>query len=85
MKPVSRTAFYCTGVRALDADKTQPACGDQYAGRFMDDQAWQAFEPFRGFTGPNISNATRHRIKWYAGLAVFSELAVARLGGITAA
>ncbi len=30
-------------------------------------------------------DATRHRIKWYAGLAVFSELAVARLGGITAA
>jgi HK97 family phage major capsid protein len=29
-------------------------------------------------------DATRHRIKWYAGLAVFSELAVARLGGITA-
>jgi HK97 family phage major capsid protein len=30
-------------------------------------------------------DATRHRIKWYAGLAVFSELAVARLAGITAA
>ncbi len=30
-------------------------------------------------------DATRHRIKWYAGLAVFSELAVARLGGITGA
>lgn len=30
-------------------------------------------------------DATRHRIMWYAGLAVFSELAVARLGGITAA
>ena len=30
-------------------------------------------------------DATRHRIKWYAGLAVFSELAVARLGGVTAA
>jgi hypothetical protein len=26
-----------------------------------------------------------HYYKWYAGLAVFSELAVARLGGITAA
>jgi HK97 family phage major capsid protein len=30
-------------------------------------------------------DATRHRIKWYAGLAVFSELGVARLQGITAA
>jgi methyltransferase (TIGR00027 family) len=62
MKPVSKTAFYCTGVRALDARKPRPACGDQYAERFMDDEAWRAFEPFRQFTGPNISNATRHRI-----------------------
>jgi len=27
-------------------------------------------------------DATRHRIKWYAAIAVFSELGVARLGGI---
>lgn len=27
-------------------------------------------------------DATRHRIKWYCGLALFSELGVARLGGI---
>jgi methyltransferase (TIGR00027 family) len=62
MKPVSRTAFYCTGVRALDAKKPRPACGDRFAERFMNENAWQAFEPFRRFTGPNISNATRHRI-----------------------
>lgn len=62
MKPVSRTAFYCTGVRALDARKPNPACGDTYAERFMDDERWRGFEPFRQFTGPNISNATRHRI-----------------------
>src|SRR5690606_36468916 len=29
-------------------------------------------------------DATRHRIKWYCGLALFSELGVARLSGITA-
>jgi methyltransferase (TIGR00027 family) len=62
MKPVSRTAFYCTGVRALDARRPNPACGDQYAERFMDEEAWRVFEPFRSFTGPNLSNATRHRI-----------------------
>ena len=62
MKPVSKTAFYCTGVRALDARKPKPACGDTYAERFMDDEAWRWFEPFRQFTGPNISNASRHRI-----------------------
>jgi methyltransferase (TIGR00027 family) len=28
----------------------------------MDDEAWKVFEPFRQFTGPNVSNATRHRI-----------------------
>ncbi len=30
-------------------------------------------------------DATRHRIKWYCGLALFSELGAARLSGITAA
>lgn len=29
-------------------------------------------------------DATRHRIKWYASVALFSELGVARLKGITA-
>ena len=29
-------------------------------------------------------DATRHRIKWYTGLALMSELGVARIGGITA-
>ncbi len=62
MKPVSKTAFYCTGVRALDARKKQPACGDQYAERFMEGEGWATFEPFLPFTGPNISNASRARI-----------------------
>ena len=62
MTPVSKTAFYCTGVRALDARRPRPICGDQYAERFMDDEAWKVFEPFRQFTAPNVSNATRARI-----------------------
>lgn len=62
MKPVSKTAFYCTGVRALDARKAQPACGDQYAERFMEGEGWATFEPFLQFTGPNVSNASRARI-----------------------
>jgi methyltransferase (TIGR00027 family) len=28
----------------------------------MDEDTWRSFEPFRAFTGPSISNATRHRI-----------------------
>jgi hypothetical protein len=30
-------------------------------------------------------DATRHRIKWYSGLALMSDLGLARLQGITAA
>ena len=52
MKPVSRTAFYGTGVRALDARKPRPVCGDRFAERFMDEAAWRTFEPFRDFRAP---------------------------------
>ncbi len=62
MKPVSKTAFYCTGVRAIDARRPAPICGDTYAERFMDEEAWRVFEPFRQFTAPNVSNAARARI-----------------------
>ena len=62
MKPVSRTAFYCCGVRGLDARSTRPVCGDLFAERFMDEEVWRTFEPFRRFHGPNASNVMRHRI-----------------------
>jgi methyltransferase (TIGR00027 family) len=61
-KPVSKTAYYCCGVRALDAAASHPVCGDQYAGRFMTAEAWVLFEPFRGLRAPNASNVARHRI-----------------------
>lgn len=62
MKPVSKTAYYCCGVRALDAATPHPLCGDAYADRFMTPEAWALFEPFRGFSAPNASNVVRHRI-----------------------
>ncbi len=62
MNPVSRTAYYCTGVRALDARSRAPFCGDRYAERFMDDEAWRLFAPFRRFHAPNGSNVVRHRM-----------------------
>jgi methyltransferase (TIGR00027 family) len=62
MKPVSKTAYYCCGVRALDAAAPHPVCGDQYAERFMTAEAWALFEPFRGFRAPNASNIARHRL-----------------------
>ena len=62
MKPVSRTAWYCCGVRALDAGASHPVCGDQYAARFMTPEAWALFAPFRALRAPNASNVARHRI-----------------------
>ena len=62
MKPVSKTAYYCCGVRALDAASARPICDDRYAGRFMTPEAWAVFEPFRNLEGPNASNVVRHRM-----------------------
>jgi methyltransferase (TIGR00027 family) len=62
LKPVSKTAYYCCGVRALDARVSHSVCGDQYAERFMTPEAWAVFEPFRGFHAPNASNVARHRM-----------------------
>jgi len=72
MKPVSQTAYYCCGLRALDAAAPHPVCGDGYAERFMTPEAWALFEPFRGFRAPNASNVARHRI--------IDDLLRARLG-----
>lgn len=62
MNPVSKTAYYCCAVRALDAASPTPILGDQYADRFMTPEAWVLFEPFRALGGPNASNVARHRI-----------------------
>ncbi len=71
-QPVSKTAYYCCGVRALDAAASHPICGDQYAKRFMSSDAWALFEPFRGLRAPNASNIARHRL--------IDDLLRARLG-----
>lgn len=62
LKPVSRTAYYCCGVRALDARAERPVCGDTLADRFMTPEAWALFEPFRAFPEPNAANVVRHRM-----------------------
>jgi methyltransferase (TIGR00027 family) len=62
MKPVSRTAYYCCAVRALDARTASPVCGDSLAERFMTPDAWETFEPFRTLGPPNASNVARHRM-----------------------
>lgn len=62
MKPVSRTAFYCCGVRMADAERSHPVCGDQYAKVFMDDEGRALYARFAREVNPNGSNVTRHRI-----------------------
>lgn len=62
MKPISKTAFYCCGVRMQDAERDNPVCGDNYAKVFMNEQGLQILEAFKDEKRPNTSNVARHRI-----------------------
>ena len=62
MKPISRTAFYCCGVRMRDAERERPVCGDVYAKVFMNEDGLGILETFKDETAPNSSNVARHRI-----------------------
>ena len=62
MKPVSKTAFYCCGVRMLDAERANPICGDSYAKLFMNEQGREILEKFKDETRPNSANVARHRL-----------------------
>lgn len=61
-KPVSKTAFYCGGVRMSDARSDDPLVGDTFAERLMGPDGEAVFESFRGFDRENASNIVRHRI-----------------------
>ncbi len=62
LDPIAKTAYYCCGVRAADAEKAKPVCGDHLARRFMNVEANAVFGRFRRFSGPNASNVARHRM-----------------------
>ena len=62
MKPISKTAFYCCGVRMQDAERSNPVCNDIYAKLFMNEAGLQILEAFKDETKPNASNVARHRI-----------------------
>jgi methyltransferase (TIGR00027 family) len=62
MNTISKTAFYCCGVRMLDAERDFSLIGDHFSKCFMDKTGREIFEPFRSETMPNISNAARCRI-----------------------
>ena len=62
MKPISKTAFYCCGIRMQDAERSEPVCGDIYAKFFMNEDGVRILEAFEDETYPNASNVARHRI-----------------------
>jgi len=62
MKPISKTAFYCCGVRMQDAERSNPVCGDIYAKGFMNEDGLRILEAFKDETKPNASNVARHRV-----------------------
>ncbi|MEO8037662.1 MAG: class I SAM-dependent methyltransferase [Betaproteobacteria bacterium] len=58
--PVSRTAYYCTGVRALDARSADPLVGDNWAEGFLGAEGREVFAIFDHFDTPNGANIVRH-------------------------
>lgn len=61
MKPVSETAFYCSGLRMFDAQSSRPICNDTYAGTFMDERGMEIVQRFGRGRGPVATHAARHR------------------------
>ena len=62
MKPVSKTAFYCCGVRMQDAESNRPLVGDQYARRLMGTEGMKFWESFKNFKKANSGNIMRHHL-----------------------
>jgi methyltransferase (TIGR00027 family) len=61
MNPISDTAFYCCGIRMLDAQQRRSICNDTYAERFMDQRGREILQRFGAELRPNITNVARHR------------------------
>ncbi len=62
MKAVSKTAYYCGGVRMQDAESAKPLIGDKYARRLLGQDGIIYWQNFKHFTAPNASNTARHYI-----------------------
>jgi methyltransferase (TIGR00027 family) len=60
--PISKTAYYCCGVRMHDAESSRPICGDAYAKIFMDDAGIEVWNLFKKIKMTNATHACRHRI-----------------------
>ena len=61
-RPVARTAFYCTLLRADDAASRRPVCADSFAARFVDDVIRRELAPLLRLHAPSASNVARHRL-----------------------
>ena len=62
LNPVSKTAYYCCGLRAADAACEKPICGDTFARLFMNAEAESVFARFKRFEHANAQNVARFRI-----------------------
>jgi methyltransferase (TIGR00027 family) len=62
INPLALTAFYCCALRAADAERAVPVCGDSFAIRFIDADIVSRLSPALRFQGPSASNVARHRI-----------------------
>lgn len=62
MKAISKTAFYCCGVRMQDAENEKSVCRDIYAKEFMDGRGLSILHSFFDEKKPNAGNVARHRI-----------------------
>jgi methyltransferase (TIGR00027 family) len=83
LDPISKTAYYCCGARAADAERAHPICGDHLARRFVNGEAQAIFARFSRFTNPNASNVARHRVidDWFRErLSATPDLLVILLG-----
>jgi len=59
MKAVSKTAYYCAGVRMQDAESAKPLLGDKYAKRLLGEEGATYWQDFKQFKRPNASNTAR--------------------------
>ena len=62
MNPISDTAWYCAGVRMLDAESNDPVCGDNYAKYFMDEHGMEILDRFKSHKQHNTATLVRHKI-----------------------
>ncbi|MGB0970955.1 MAG: class I SAM-dependent methyltransferase [Mycobacterium sp.] len=62
MNAISKTAFFCCGIRAEDAKAPGSICADIYADDFMTDEGRSISARFAGNPRRNASNVVRSRI-----------------------